>query len=157
MVVCLSLPAVEPVRSVNFGVAIPFVDHLGFELVLFDAGESEIIYLLRPEHLNSFGVAHGGATMTLMDVAMAVAARSVQKDMGVVTIEMKTSFILPAKGKLTAKGHLIQRTKTLAFVEAKVMDAQGRLCAHSTGTFKYVRRTEAEPGAGTDAGVIATD
>ena len=50
----------------NFGVAIPFVDHLGFELVLFDAGESEIIYLLRPEHLNSFGVAHGGATMTLM-------------------------------------------------------------------------------------------
>jgi len=142
---------------VNFGVAIPFVDHLGFELVLFDGGESEIIFMLRPEHLNSFGVAHGGATMTLMDVAMAVAARSVQKDMGAVTIEMKTSFMLPAKGRLIAKGHLIQRTKSLAFVEAKVTDADGRLCAHSTGTFKYVRRTEATAGQSADAGVIATD
>ena len=141
----------------DFGVEIPFVHHLGFELLEFDAGQSALSFLTRPEHLNSFGVAHGGATMTLMDVALAVAARSVQKDMGVVTIEMKTSFILPAKGKLIAKGHLIQRTKTLAFVEAKVMDAQGRLCAHSTGTFKYVRRAEPKPGAAVDGGVIATD
>ena len=141
----------------NFGVAIPFVDHLGFELVRFDGGESEIIFMLRPEHLNSFGVAHGGATMTLMDVAMAVAARSVQKDMGAVTIEMKTSFMHPAKGRLVAKGHLIQRTKSLAFVEAKITDADGRLCAHSTGTFKYVRRTEVTAGQSADAGVIATD
>ncbi len=141
----------------KFGVEVPFVTHLGFELALFDAGESEIIYQARDEHLNSFGVTHGGASMTLMDVAMAAAARSVQKDMGVVTIEMKTSFMLPAKGPLTARGHLMQRTKTLAFVEAKITDAQGRLCAHGTGTFKYVRRADAKPGNGAAAGVIATD
>ena len=70
---------------------------------------------------------------------MAVAARSVQPDMGAVTIEMKTSFMQPAVGKLTARGRLIHRSMTLAFTEATVLDAQGKACAHATGTFKFVR------------------
>ena len=140
----------------QFGVAVPFVHHLGFELSRFDGGESEVVFQPRPEHLNSFGVTHGGASMTLLDVTMAAAARSVQPDMGVVTVEMKTSFMRPAKGLLTATGQLLQRTKTLAFVEARIMDEQGRICAHATGTFKYVRRTTA-PGSTRAAGVIATD
>ena len=64
--------------------------------------------------------------MTLLDVTMAVAARSVQKDMGAVTIEMKTSFMQPARGKLTGKGHLMHRTATMAFTEGTVFDEQGR-------------------------------
>ena len=71
---------------------------------------------------------------------MARAARSVQKDMGVVTIELKTAFMRPAKGVLTARGRLLHRTPTLAFTEASIFDAQGRLCAHATGTFRYVKR-----------------
>ncbi len=130
----------------NFGAEIPFVTLLGFTLELFDGGESAIGYTPRPEHLNSFAVTHGGACMTLLDVAMAVAARSVQKDMGVVTIEMKTSFMRPAPGDgsaLTARGRLMHRTMTLAFAEATIYDAQGQACAHATGTFKYVRRLAA--------------
>jgi acyl-coenzyme A thioesterase PaaI-like protein len=57
--------------------------------------------------------------MTLLDVTMAVAARSVQKDMGVVTIEMKTSFMQPARA-LTGKGRLMHRTATMAFTEATI-------------------------------------
>ena len=132
----------------NFGADIPFVNHLGFELELFEGGESAIGYTPRPEHLNSFSVTHGGAVMTLMDVTMAAAARSVQKDMGVVTIEMKTSFMRPAPGdgsRLTGKGRLIQRTATLAFTEATLYDAEGKACAHATGTFKYVRRLATSP------------
>jgi uncharacterized protein (TIGR00369 family) len=127
----------------NFGAEIPFVSHLGFELELFEGGHSAIGYTPRPEHLNSFAVTHGGAIMTLLDVTMAVAARSVQKDMGVVTIEMKTSFMQPAPGdgsKLTGKGRLMHRSASLAFTEATLYDAQGRPCAHATGTFKYVKR-----------------
>ena len=127
----------------NFGVEIPFVSHLGFELEKFENGDSAIGYSPKPEHLNSFAVTHGGVVMTLMDVTMAVAARSVQLDMGVVTIEMKTSFMRPAPGdgsRLTAMGRLMHRTATLAFTEATLFDAQGRACAHSTGTFKYVKR-----------------
>jgi uncharacterized protein (TIGR00369 family) len=127
----------------NFGAEIPFVRHLGFALTHFEGGESAIAYRPEPHHLNSFSVTHGGAVMTLLDVTMATAARSVQKDMGAVTIEMKTSFMQPAPGdgtELVARGRLIHRTATLAFTEATLFDAQGRACAHATGTFKYVKR-----------------
>ena len=141
----------------GFGVEIPFVNHLGFELKLFDAGFSELLYAPRPEHLNSFGVTHGGALMTLLDVTMAAAARSVQNDMGVVTIEMKTSFMQPAMGKLTARGRLIHRTATLAFTEATIFDEKGRPCAHATGTFKYVKRLATGTRTSNGLNVISTD
>ncbi len=141
----------------TFGVDIPFVHHLGFELVLFDGGHSQIDYLPRPEHLNSFGVTHGGACMTLLDVTMAVAARSVDKDMGVVTIEMKTTFMQPARGPLSGKGRLMHRTATMAFTEATIFDAGGRACAHATGTFKYVRRLPTGPKSANPLNVISTD
>ena len=131
----------------NFGVEIPFVTLLGFELTHFENGESAITYSPRPEHQNSFGVAHGGAVMTLMDVTMATAARSVAPGMGVVTIEMKTSFMRPAPGDgslLTGRGRLILRTGSMAFVEATLYDNQNQACAHATGTFKYVKRDESK-------------
>jgi len=143
--------------SLDVGVEVPFVKHLGFELLRFDGGESELRYEARGEHLNSLGVTHGGACMTLLDVTMARAARSVQKDMGVVTIEMKTSFMRPARGLLTARGRLLQRTLTMAFTEASIFDAQGHLCAHATGTFRYVRRAGAPPDGSGRADTIATD
>jgi len=131
--------------SIPFGVHIPFVDHLGFTLERFENGNSELHFKPRAEHLNSFDITHGGAVMTLLDVVMATAARSVEPDMGVVTIEMKTSFMRPARisegEHLVAKGLLLLRTKTMIFTEGKVYDAAGQMCAHATGTFKYVKRT----------------
>ncbi len=141
----------------QFGVEIPFVNLLGFELTVFEGGRSEIEYEVRPEHENSFGVAHGGACMTLLDVTMATAARSVHQEMGVVTIEMKTTFMQPARGRLTGKGRLMHRTATMAFVEATLYDAHGRSCSHATGTFKYVKRLPTGPGSTSQLKVISTD
>ncbi|GAC1607371.1 MAG: PaaI family thioesterase [Ramlibacter sp.] len=141
--------------AIDFGVSIPFVSHLGFELELFEDGRSRIAYEARPEHLNSFAVTHGGALMTLMDVTMAAAARSVNQEMGVVTIEMKTSFMQAARGGLTGQGRLMHRTGSMAFTEATIFDAQGQACAHATGTFKYVKRLPASPQGATAA--ISTD
>jgi uncharacterized protein (TIGR00369 family) len=128
----------------DFGVEIPFVKHLGLELRVFADGRAEIHLPPKPELLNSFAVTHGGVLMTLLDVTMASAARSVCPEMGVVTIEMKTSFLRPAspseRGPLVAKGELMHRTATLAFTQASVFDARGHLCAHATGTFKYLKR-----------------
>ena len=132
--------------SISFGVHIPFVVELGFTLEKFENGHSEMHFSPRPEHQNSFDITHGGAVMTLLDVVMATAARSVAPEMGVVTIEMKTSFMQAAKTKgnenLVAKGLLLHRTKTMAFTEVKVYDASGQLCAHATGTFKYMSRRD---------------
>jgi uncharacterized protein (TIGR00369 family) len=124
----------------KFQVHIPFVELLGFELERFEGGEATISFSPRPEHENSFSVVHGGASMTLLDVVMAHAARSVEPAMGCVTIEMKTSFMRAAKGPLTAHGTLLHRTATMAFTEGRIVDAQGKLCAHATGTFKFVPR-----------------
>jgi uncharacterized protein (TIGR00369 family) len=139
--------------SIPFGAKIPFVDHLGFSLEKFEGGESELHFVPRPEHSNSFDVTHGGAVMTFLDVIMATAARSVDQEMGVVTIEMKTTFMRPAKvpagQALVGKGHLKHRTRSMAFTEGSVFDAQGQLCAHATGTFKYVSRRDT-PSPSTD-------
>ncbi|TSE27567.1 MULTISPECIES: PaaI family thioesterase [Tepidimonas] len=133
----------SPEADLPFSVHIPFVELLGLRLCRWDEGVAEIALDPTGQHLNSFGVVHGGVSMTLLDVAMAHAARSVQRDVGVVTIEMKTSFMQAAKGPLRARGRLLHRTATLAFTEGEVRDAQGRLCAHASGTFRYVRRLPA--------------
>ncbi len=128
----------------KFPVHIPFVEQLGFELLAMGEGEAEIAVTLREAMCNSFKVAHGGLTMTLLDVVMAHAARSVNRGQpnfgpGVVTIEMKTSFMRPGLGRLLGKGRLLHRTATLAFCEGSVLGDDGRLCAHASGTFKYLQ------------------
>ena len=141
----------------TFGVRIPFVEHLGFRLEKMEGGESQLAYEDKPEHLNSFSVTHGGAVMTLMDVTMAVAARSLEREMGVVTIEMKTQFMQPCRGPLTGKGRLMHRTATMAFTEATIYDSAGRACAHATGTFKYVPRLPIGAKGTQPLNVISTD
>ena len=136
-----------------FGVEIPFVEHLGFEMVFMEGGRSELRYLPKHEHMNSFLVTHGGAIMTLLDVTLATAARSIDETVGVVTIEMKTTFMRPCQGLLTGKGELMHRTKSMAFVQGTVFDAAGHACAHATGTFKYVQR----PAPTAPANTLSTD
>jgi uncharacterized protein (TIGR00369 family) len=134
----------------SFPVRIPFVEQLGFELHAIGDGEAELQLDLAEAHFNSFSVAHGGVVMTLLDVAMAHAARSIHRDQegfgpGVVTIEMKTSFMRPGEGRLRAVGKLLHRSSTMAFCEGSVFAGDGKLSAHATGTFKYLR---ALPGQG---------
>ena len=124
---------------------------MGFELLRMQGGEAEIALTLRPAQHNSLSMAHGGVTMTLLDVTMAHAARSAdaceQADAaarpgrGVVTIEMKTSFMRPATGRLTARARVLTRTVALAFCEASLYDEAGALLAHATGSFKYLTRS----------------
>lgn len=132
--------------KLKFPVHVPFVERLGLELHGCAHGQSELRVDLQESHLNSWEVAHGGVMMTMLDVAMAMAARSEHLDgPGVATVEMKTSFMRPGEGELRALGQLLHRTATMAFCEARVLNSDGELCAHATGTFKYLR---ALPGKG---------
>ena len=132
----------EPTKA--FPVYIPFVEMVGLEFVSCDAGAAELAITLREELCNSWSVAHGGVTMTLLDVVMAHAARSPNQpghptSPSVVTIEMKTSFMRPGLGRLVGKSRVLRRTASMAFCEASVLDEAGELVAHGTGTFKYIR------------------
>ncbi|WP_150574375.1 PaaI family thioesterase [Pandoraea aquatica] len=118
-----------------------FIDHLGVELLRAENGESELRLDLSAKHLNSWEVMHGGVTMALLDVALSTASRSVAPEgTGVVTIEMKTSFMQPGSGEMRAFGRLLHRSTTMAYCEGEVRDANGKLVAKAMGTFKYLRR-----------------
>ncbi len=130
--------------QLRFPLRIPFVEQLGLELWGFGGGKAELRVDLADAHLNSWEVAHGGVLMTMLDVAMAHAARSASSHSpagapGVATIEMKTTFMRPAEGRLRALGTLLHRTTTMAFTEGSVLNEDGQLCAHATATFKYIR------------------
>jgi uncharacterized protein (TIGR00369 family) len=136
--------------TIPYGVHVPFIEHLGMTLERFDNGLAEMHFTARPEHLNTYEVTHGGACMTLLDVVMASASRSLQPELGVVTIEMKTSFMQPAKGLLKATGRVLHRTGRMAFAEGRIEDADGRLCAQASATFKYVTRPSGAQNPPTD-------
>ncbi len=116
----------------QFARHIPFIHLLGAELLRFEDGESEIALDIRDELNNSWHVAHGGVVMTLLDVAMAHATRAPRKaeegpdPRGVVTIEMKTTFMRPAQGRVTCIGKLLHRSAALAFCEGTVLECRRR-------------------------------
>ena len=127
---------------------IPFLRALGARLARVDSGVAEITLTVAPDHENSWGVAHGGVVMTLLDVAMARAGRTLldregSEPMAAVTVEMKTSFFRPAVGELLARGKVLHRSTTMAYCEAELLDTKGQLVAKSLGTFKFLRRKDA--------------
>jgi uncharacterized protein (TIGR00369 family) len=92
--------------------------------------------------LNSWSVAHGGVLMTLLDLAMAAAGRSLDPAAGGgVTVEMKTSFLQPANAgtRLITSAHAFHRSSTMAFCDGEVRDTDERLIAKAMGTFKYLK------------------
>jgi uncharacterized protein (TIGR00369 family) len=131
-------------EAMQFARHIPFIELLGAELLRFEDGETEIALTLRDELCNSWQVAHGGVVMTLMDVAMAHATRTPRKPeegpdpRGVVTIEMKTTFMRPALGRVVCIGRRLHRSAALSFCEATLINTAGEKLAHATGTFKFL-------------------
>jgi uncharacterized protein (TIGR00369 family) len=119
----------------------PFVDSLGVQLVSAADGASEVVLPLASSHMNTWAVAHGGVTMTLADVALAMAARSLAGNgVGVVTVEMKVNFMQPGRGELRATARVLHRSTTMAYCEGEIRDSEGHFVAKALGTFKYMRR-----------------
>src|SRR5262249_32971871 len=109
----------EARTPLKFALDIPFVEPLGMRLWRLEGGFDEVSLDVQPSMLNSWQVAHGGVVMTLLDVAMAHAARSVREGdpngaPRLATIEMKTSFMRAAEGRLLATGTLLHGTQKIA-------------------------------------------
>lgn len=123
------------------GIDIPFADHLGLELEHYGTGQSRLTVTLKPELLNSWQVAHGGVVMTLLDIALSMAARSMDAEAtGAATVDLSLSFIAPGRGdRLVAEGRVLRAGRSLAFCEGEVHDDTGTLVAKGLGTFKMRR------------------
>lgn len=129
----------------------PFTDHLGIELVAWGKGEAEIRLDLKPHQQNGLGVAHGGVIMALLDVVMALAAKSSHPQAsGMVTVDLSASFIRPARGELHAFGWCDHHSSTMAFCKAELRDVHGRVLARGMGTFKRMTALSRSKKTGSD-------
>ncbi|HYF58690.1 MAG TPA: PaaI family thioesterase [Burkholderiaceae bacterium] len=123
---------------------IPFLDHLGVELVAFGQGRAELAIQVRPELCNSMRVAHGGVLMTVLDACLAISGRAAHTDdydapINTITVEMKTSFVRPGAGRILVRGECVHKATSLMFCEGEARDEAGRLVARANGTFKLWR------------------
>lgn len=136
-----AVAAPSPTSTTSVGQESPFLEALGIRIVRADAQSSELVLCLDERHHNRWAVAHGGVTMTMLDAALALAARHAGDGArGVVTVEMKVSFMQPGQGELRAHGRVLHRSTTMAFCEGELVDGSGALVAKALGTFKYLRR-----------------
>lgn len=130
----------------SFPTEIPFLRELGVEFLEMGNGEALIALNLEQRHMNSWHVVHGGVIMTLLDVAMSMAGRSLDPNArGGVTVEMKTSFLQPGGqpgGRILAKGKAFHRSTTMCFCEGELWNGD-KLVAKAMGTFKYLKRLDA--------------
>jgi len=104
----------------DYQTKIPFVAHLGLTTEALGQGMARLSMPL-PEHFtNSLGTAHGGVIMSLLDVALCTAARTLHPEStGVVTIDMSTSFIGGGGGgTLIAEARVLKDGRSMTFVEA---------------------------------------
>jgi uncharacterized protein (TIGR00369 family) len=123
----------------EFGVSIPFVENLGIHLVERSKERAIVSLKKRPDLLNSWGAAHGGVIMTMLDLVMSVAVRGHYGVAGgVLTVDMSVGFLNASYGDITAEGRVLNAGKSTAFCEAEARDETGKLLSKAIGTFKLL-------------------
>lgn len=124
-----------------FGIDVPLMRLLGLQAQQLDPATSLAKTCLpqRQELLNSHGVVHGGTLMSVLDFTMSAAARAHDPlGIGVITIDMTTHFLSPARGDLRFEAITTKRGKKIAFCEGSVYDASGELVCTARGVFKLI-------------------
>jgi len=91
--------------------------------------------------MNPNSIAHGAVPFTLMDTAMGAAVMSVLDDGCLcATIEMHTRFHRAGRaGRLTAEATVVSPGRQIVHLEARTVDATGRLVASATASFAVIR------------------
>lgn len=125
--------------------SIPFSMHLGMACAFAEDGRSSCTVPLRPEHLNSVGVAHGGLTFALADTCMGQALRTVLgDDERAMTLESKMNYMRAGTGEqLRSESTVVHRSGRFANVECRIW-AGDQLVSTATGTFAILRREKKE-------------
>ena len=107
----------------------PLAVHLGIELEQVRPGYARAAMTVAPGLLNAFGMAHGGATMALLDVVHAAVSNS----HGTLAIaqDVHTEFLAAGKAgdRLVAEGVEVHRSNRTAVYRIEATAQDGRLVA----------------------------
>ncbi len=117
---------------------IPFVSHLKILTETLGEGTARLSLPIEAHLTNSIGTVHGGVILSLLDVALCTAARTLHPDsLGVITIDMSTSFIGGGGGaRLLAEARVLKNGRSMIFVEGEAKNVDGSLVAKAIATVR---------------------
>ncbi|MEI9926730.1 MAG: PaaI family thioesterase [Sphingomonas sp.] len=116
----------------------PIGETLGISLV--EAARGHAVFEGTPDRrsYNPLGTVHGGYAATLLDSACGVATHTaLSEGQSYTTLELKVAYhraMTDRTGPVRAVGSLLSIGRRVAFAEARLSDARGRLLASATST-----------------------
>lgn len=124
----------------------PIGDALDFDLVEVDEGRAVFQGTPGRHAYNPIGSVHGGYAATLLDSACGCAVHaSLDATQGYTTLELKVAYhraLTTETGPVRAEGKVLSIGKRVAFAEARITDAAGRLYATATSTLLVFERRD---------------
>ena len=128
-----------PKETAEFTQKIPFSQHLGVKVDALEKGVARLSLEIRPEFMTSWGTAHGGSILALLDITLSMTARTLyDPPRSIMTIDLSTQFIGTATGTLRAEGRVTKAGQSTIFCEGEVRDDKGELIAKAIGTFRSI-------------------
>jgi uncharacterized protein (TIGR00369 family) len=116
----------------------PIAATMQFALAEVDPGRAVFRATPGAHAYNPIGVVHGGYAATLLDSACGCAVHSLlSPEQGYTTLELKIAFhkaLTLETGPVEAVGKVLSIGRRVAFAEAQLVDASGRLHASATST-----------------------
>lgn len=114
---------------------------VGVQVESIEEGEAMLYLDLKPEHLNSGHIVHGGAIATLLDSACGAAAFSVlPQDKFAPTTNMSIAYMnAVGEGRIIAKSRILKRGRKLLHCEAEVFQ-NDLLLAKAQTSFTVIDR-----------------
>jgi acyl-CoA thioesterase len=114
-----------------------FAELLGMRPKSMGDGRARFELEVGARHLNPNGVLHGGVIYSLADTAMGAALVSLLDGREQCsTLEIKMNYLAPVTGgTIAAEASVVERTKRIGVLEAKVYGDGDRMVALATGTF----------------------
>jgi len=123
----------------------PIAELIGFEVV--EVGDGRAVGSLQagPQHANPMGTLHGGVLCDIADAAMGMAfASTLAPDESFTTISLSINFFRPVwQAQLRAEARVINRGKTVGYLECDVTDQDGKRVAKATSTCFVLRGEKA--------------
>jgi uncharacterized protein (TIGR00369 family) len=129
--------------------ASPYPSLIGLRIAELDFDRCRIELALRNDHMQPFGIVHGGVLATLIDTATFWAAfMRLPEDAGLVNVDLKLNYLKAVvKGHLRAEGECLRAGRQISYTVASVYSETGELVAHGTSTMMAL------PGKGLAVGV----
>jgi uncharacterized protein (TIGR00369 family) len=116
--------------------ASPYPALIGMTIASLEIDRCRIELTLRRDHLQPFGIVHGGVLATLIDTATFWAAfMRLPDDAGLVNVDLKLNYLRAVvDGKLRAEGECLRAGRQISYTIASVYNEGGELVAHGTST-----------------------